>query len=96
MEGGVSIDYSTESLLDQEEIYIDRLIENKDIAKIVSRYPVRETPVLESVSNALGFLSQEKYEQAVRKMLIDCADSREEVLKLLNPVTDHLATLEHD
>jgi ABC-type lipoprotein export system ATPase subunit len=96
LRGDISIDYSTESLLTEEKTYIDQLIENMDIAKIVSRYPIRETPALESVSNALGFPSQEKYEQAVRKMLVDCADSRKVVLGLLSPVTNHLATLDQD
>jgi ATPase components of ABC transporters with duplicated ATPase domains len=96
LRGDISIDYSTESLLTEEKAYIDQLIKGMDIAKIVSRYPIRETPALESVSNALGFPSQERYEQAVRKMLVDCADSRELVLGLLSPVTNHLATLDQD
>jgi ABC-type cobalamin/Fe3+-siderophores transport system ATPase subunit len=96
MNGDVSIDYSTENLLNDEKNYIDGLIDNKDIAKLISRYPVRETPALESISKALGFQSQIKYEQAVRKMLIDCSTSREDVLVLLRPIIEHLTSLGRD
>jgi ABC-type cobalamin/Fe3+-siderophores transport system ATPase subunit len=93
MNGEVSINYSTESLLNDEKSYIDSLIGNKDIAKLISRYPIRETPALESVSKALGFQSQGRYEQAVRKMLIDCEDSRKAVLGLLSPIVSHLEAI---
>mgnify|MGYP003650154340 CR=1 FL=1 len=86
----IEIHFSTVSLLDDEKNHISDLLENKNIEKIISRYPIRDTPALESVSNALGFQSQEKYEQAVRKMLIDDEHEKVKVRELLRPITDRI------
>jgi hypothetical protein len=86
----IEINFSTASLLDEEKRYISDLLENRNIEKLISRYPIRETPALESVSNALGFQSQDKYEQAVRKMLIDDEREKVSVRELLRPITDRI------
>lgn len=93
MARNVDINFSSQSIFDTEKELISGLIESKDIEKLISRYPIRETPALESVSKALGFQSQEKYEQAVRKMLIDCEIERQNVLNLLKPVSDYIESI---
>lgn len=90
MNGNVTINFSTEGLLAEENNYIDQLVNNQDIEKIISRYPIRETPALEVIVKLLGFQAQDKYEQAVRKMLIDDEGSRNEVLNLLEPIARYL------
>jgi ABC-type lipoprotein export system ATPase subunit len=80
------ISFSTKDLYDGQIEALERLIESRDQSAIVSRYPMRETPALGGIARALGFISREKYEQSVRKMLIDCEDKRAEVLNLINAV----------
>lgn len=94
LENNVEISFSTEDILSSEKIHIRNLIQEKDIAKLISRYPVRDTQVLECVAKTLGFLSQEKYEQAVRKMLIDSEDERRGILRLLESLPNFLIEVE--
>jgi ABC-type cobalamin/Fe3+-siderophores transport system ATPase subunit len=88
LSGNVEINYSSESILNDERQYIAGLIENNDIAGLISRYPARETPALEAVARCLGFQSKDAYEQAVRKMLCDSEDSRSSMLNLVEAVTN--------
>ncbi|MCF8469082.1 MAG: ATP-binding cassette domain-containing protein [Sneathiella sp.] len=93
LEDDVNVEFSSKSLLENEKKTIQSILLDKDFVTLISRYPIRETPALESVSKALGFQSQAKYEQAVRKMLIDCPVEKAKVLELLKPVTDYLKNL---
>lgn len=86
----VNIVISTDEVLNIEKELINKMLSEKNIAALIARYPVRETPALESVSKALGFLSKDKYEQAVRKMLIDSEEEREKVLNIIQPITDKI------
>jgi ABC-type cobalamin/Fe3+-siderophores transport system ATPase subunit len=93
LDSNVSINFSTEGLLKEENETIDQLIRDKDIARITSRYPVRETPALEAISKLLHFSSKKDYEQAVRKMLVDDESAKNAVLKLMKPVVQYIETL---
>lgn len=88
LEGDVDITFSTSEILDEEKKLINKLLEERNITELVARYPIRETPSMECVAKELGFLSQEKYEQAVRKMLCDSEDERQKVIDIIKPVTD--------
>lgn len=87
----IEINFSVDSIkpiLDDEKLFIDKLIENKNVAKIISKYPVRETPMLNLIAKDLKFQSQEEYEQAVRVMLLDSPIDKQNVLNLIKPVSD--------
>ena len=88
LDGNTELAFSTRDVLDAENERINQLINNEDIENIISRYPIRETPALGAVARALGFQSQSKYEQSVRKMLIDSPEARQQVIGLLQPVSD--------
>ncbi|HHI94825.1 MAG TPA: ATP-binding cassette domain-containing protein [Gammaproteobacteria bacterium] len=90
LSNNTQINISTEEILNEEKNLVDDLLVQRDVAGLVSRYPIRETPSLESVSNALGYQSKEKYEQAVRKMLCDSEDDRRNILNILNPISNLL------
>ena len=90
LQGNTELMLSTVEILATEQELIGGMIQNEDIESIISRYPVRETPALESVSNALGFQSRSKYEQAVRKALIDLEEARAIVIGLLHPASELL------
>ena len=84
----VDIVISTNEILNIEKELINKMLSERNITALIARYPVRETPALESVSQALGFLSKDKYEQAVRKMLIDSEEERSNVLSIIQPITE--------
>lgn len=54
-----------ESPYPSELVRLTDLIENSSLDKIISRYPVRETGVLNAVAKALRFNSRDDYERAV-------------------------------
>ena len=91
--GNCEITCSTQELFQKEKELISSLIEKQDITTIISRYPIRETPVLKYISTTLDFSSHEKYEHAVRVMLIDSEDEKIKVLNLLNPVSLYINAL---
>jgi len=86
--GNTELAFSTADILNAENQRIEQLIQDRDLEQIISRYPIRETPALETVSQALGFQSQTKYEQAVRKALIDSEEARQLVIGLLQPASN--------
>lgn len=87
----IEINISSEPFVVQEKELIDSLIENNDVAALISRYPIRETPALESVSKSLGFRAQEDYEKSVRKMLVDSGEARQRIKDLIRPISDLLS-----
>lgn len=56
----------------------DRLqaaLDSGDLATIIGKYPIRETPALNTIASELGFQDREQYESAVRKLLMDDHES---------------------
>ncbi len=91
LNGDVEINCSSKEILNDEKRRIKELIENKDITGLISRYPARETPALEAVAICLEFRSKDAYEQAVRKMLCDLEEAKQNMLNLVKDVTHAIA-----
>ena len=87
LEGNVEITFSSVPILNEELELISGLIERKDVEKLISRYPLRETPALELIARKALFPSREKYEQAVRKMLIDSNETLQMMKNIIQPAT---------
>lgn len=90
MDGIVNIEFSTQNIFQQELQLIDALLEAKDIESLISRYPIRETPALAAISQGALFTSKDKYEQAVRKMVIESRDSLNLLRSLLASVSERV------
>ena len=86
LSGDVEINFTSKNILSEELTLAESLISEPNIAALVSRYPIRETPALGVVANCLGFQSVRAYEQAVRKMIADDDAERESMLSLIEPV----------
>jgi ABC-type lipoprotein export system ATPase subunit len=54
-----------------ERARLEAALGASDVAAIIARYPVRETPALAEIASNLGFQSRRQYERAVRKLMID-------------------------
>jgi len=65
----VSIDVA--KFVKQEYERLQDALNTGNLAEIISRYPVRETPALDKIAKELGFQKCKQYEGAVRKLLID-------------------------
>jgi hypothetical protein len=65
----VTIDVPT--VVAAEIARLNGVIAAQNLAGIIARYPVRETPALDRITQALGFQSREQYEGAVQKLLME-------------------------
>ena len=61
---------------EEECVKFDALVTANETGGLISRYPVRETEALNDIASGLGFRTPEKYEMAVRKMLVDDEEAR--------------------
>lgn len=83
--------YFSPSQMYQEELQtINKMMQAENIEALISRYPIRETQALEAIAKGALFQSTEKYEQAVRKMLVDSSDARAVLREILAPITDRI------
>lgn len=64
----IKIDLNQE--IEKEERIINELIANQDLNGLISRYPIRETPVINNIVSGLQ-LNKDTYESSVRKLIID-------------------------
>ncbi len=84
----ISIDLA--ALVSQERSSINALIQAGDVAGLIAKYPLRETPALDSIARSLGFVGRPQYESAVLKLLVDSAEARNHVRSLLGAVVNEL------
>jgi len=78
--GNVTISVDAPAMYEDEKAQLEEWLRANDVAKIMARYPIRETQALSAVVNALQFKSKSQYESAVRKLLIDEEAFREKLL----------------
>jgi hypothetical protein len=67
----ITVNIDVPSIVAAEEAALQLAIAAGNLAFIVSRYPIRETPALGSIARGLGFQDRTQYENAVRQLLID-------------------------
>ncbi|MDZ4712930.1 MAG: AAA family ATPase [bacterium] len=84
--GSFELKINLKEIQEKEEAHFDKLVADKDLDGLISRYPVRETPVLTKIATGLG-MTRDKYESAVRKLIIDDNETKEYFKTLLKPLT---------
>ncbi len=67
----VKVSIDVRKIVDEERTRLQEALNAGDLTTIVSRYPVRETPALDTIARELGFQDRNQYEGAVRKLLMD-------------------------
>lgn len=67
----INISIDVAATVNEEVSVLKQAIAERNIEKIISRYPVRETPLLTEIARKLGFQTRDQYENAVRKLLMD-------------------------
>jgi|26BtaG_2_1085354.scaffolds.fasta_scaffold00496_4 ABC-type cobalamin/Fe3+-siderophores transport system ATPase subunit len=85
--GNFTLNINLKEVLEKEEIIFEQLVSANNLIGLISRYPVRETPVLKNIAAGLG-LTREQYESAVRKLIIDDEETKEMYKKILQPLTE--------
>jgi len=70
---------------------LKKLLGADDVERLISRYPIRETPALGRIAEQLGFRDREQYEAAVLKLLIDDAEALAFMRSLFDDLSAQLA-----
>ena len=88
----VSFSIDVPKIVGEERALLQKALDEGDLATLVSRYPVRETPALSEIARNLGFQNRDQYEGAVRKLLMDEADALTFVRSLFGALTADIAS----
>ncbi len=87
----VNISIDIPQIVGEERTRLQEAIRAGDLMIIVSRYPVRETPVLGAIARKLGFQDRDQYEGAVRKLLMDDPEALTFVRSLFSTLAADIA-----
>jgi ABC-type Mn2+/Zn2+ transport system ATPase subunit len=87
----VTLDIPVSDYIEGEFSIFDSAIDEQNYAKLIQRYPLRETPALAQIASQLGFSSRKKYEAAVLKACSDEANIREIVTGWLGVLSEMLS-----
>lgn len=71
----INITIDVAAIVSTERTALQASIDGEEIEKIISKYPVRETPALTEIAKKIGFQGREQYEHAVIKLLMDDNDA---------------------
>lgn len=85
--GNYNLTLDLNQVLQNEETYFDRLVGENNLIVLLTRYPIRETQVLNRIVSGLG-LTREQYENSVRKLIIDDSEIKDFYKALLQPLTN--------
>jgi ABC-type cobalamin/Fe3+-siderophores transport system ATPase subunit len=88
---GIAISFDLPAALTSEKEQIQALIHAGDLARIIARYPVRETPALARIAVELGFQDTGQYESAVRTLLAGDDEARAKVKALFGTLDRDIA-----
>jgi hypothetical protein len=86
----VEINVDVKCLVANELGSLMKAISQGDLETLISRYPVRETPALNSIATQLGFRNCSQYEGAVQKLLLDDYTALEYVRSLFGTLSTNL------
>jgi hypothetical protein len=67
----INISINVADIIATEKIRLQVDVDRGNLSAIIERYPVRETPALNEIATKLKFQSQDEYEEAVRKLLMN-------------------------
>jgi hypothetical protein len=71
----INISVDVPAIIAASKTKLETRLAGRDIAFIISCYPVRETPALGAIASKLGFQNRVQYESTVRKLLVDDGDA---------------------
>ncbi|SNR60650.1 ABC transporter [Lutibacter agarilyticus] len=85
--GQFNVTFDLDQVLQDEESHFDSLVANSNQLELLTRYPIRETQVLNRITSSLG-LTKEQYENTVRKLILDSTEIKYFYRTLLQPLTE--------
>lgn len=92
--GQASTQFDGGPLYQEELNTLNQMVQDRYSDRIVSRYPIRETPAPTNVARSLGFGTRHSYEQAVRRMLSDSDEAADRMRSLIRPLVTLVSRIE--
>jgi energy-coupling factor transporter ATP-binding protein EcfA2 len=80
----ITVNIDIPSIVASEKAALEFAIQRGDVGLLIRRYPIRETPALGGIAEALGFQDRRQYESAVRQLLMDDGAALSFVQNLFN------------
>ncbi|TQK07274.1 AAA family ATPase [Herbaspirillum sp. SJZ107] len=71
----IKVEIDLAEIIREERERFSTMLEEGNLQKIISLYPVRETPALDQIAEKLGFRGRLQYENAVRKLINDSEEA---------------------
>ena len=93
-EGTINVSIDMAAFIAEERARLQHALDARDVATIISNYPVRETQALGQISQRLGFQNRGQYESALRKLLMDDNEALDFVRSLFGALAADLASPE--
>ncbi len=85
--GLFNLTFDLKNVFELEEENFDRLVADNNIQGLLTRYPIRETQILNRIVSNLG-LTSDQYESIVRKLIVDESEIKGFYKILLQPLTN--------
>ncbi len=87
----IDINLDIPALFAEEVARFNKLIDDSDLAGIISRYPIRQTGLIDQIVIKLGFTDRNQYESAVRKMVMNDKDVKALMLSFFGSLPSDIA-----
>ncbi|WP_271531670.1 AAA family ATPase [Bradyrhizobium sp. CCBAU 25338] len=71
----IAVSVDVPAIVAAEKARLEAAVQANDLDFLIARYPIRETPALGGIAEALGFQSRSQYEGSVRQLLVDDSDA---------------------
>ncbi len=88
----INVSINISEFLDAEIIIFKKAIINKDLHKIITRYPIRESKIPSMIAKSILGKSREDYEAAVRKLLVDDSEALQFVKDLFKELVHQIVS----
>ena len=86
----INIKKSVKELKEKELETIDKLIKERDVTGLLIKYPIKETPIKDTIAKKMGYSNSKVYESKVRANVKTNEAVKQCVLDLIRPISDIL------
>ena len=76
--------------LEEEQAKFEVLVNSKNLKSLISRYPIKNTPIPKEIANKLEFRSKSNYQMAVRQLIMKDSAAQNSIKHLLGELRNVL------
>ena len=87
----ITFNLDIKEILSNEQKRFEEFLKKEELSKLISFYPIRETPALKEIAEKLGFQDRQQYEGAVLKLVSDDTEALNFVKTLFGALLSELS-----